>query len=341
MDHLTDKSAREGYQPTQALERSVPPGHLEFSRPPAQVLKEAKIAADELKRVIDGTSAVVKMGESEHLKCEAWQTLGHFYGVAGKIVSTEFIQYGDVEGFNAVAVLVDLRTGIEVSRAEAMCLDDEEKWSTRPKYEKHYVCKDGSTQKENPGSAQISWVPNPKRPGKNMPEMKRVLVGDEQVPLFQLKSMAQTRAISKVHNNYLRWVVLLAGYDPLPAEELDDDIDRYGEEQPESENPHPQERPAAGSQAPAGRPQQKNMNGSTDQGKRAPRERPMPPPGSISKGQVSKLWAVGLNPVNNGRGALDAAAIGRLVRDLGFDDIECIPAAQFERALAAITAGKV
>jgi hypothetical protein len=42
-------------------------------------------------------------------------------------------------------------------------------------------------------------------------------------PLFQLKSMAQTRACAKALRNVLAWVVVLAGYAPTPAEELDGD----------------------------------------------------------------------------------------------------------------------
>ena len=39
-------------------------------------------------------------------------------------------------------------------------------------------------------------------------------------PLFQLRSMAQTRACAKVLRNVLSWVVVLAGYRPTPAEEM-------------------------------------------------------------------------------------------------------------------------
>lgn len=39
-------------------------------------------------------------------------------------------------------------------------------------------------------------------------------------PLFQLRSMAQTRAGSKAFRNVLAWVVVLAGYKPTPSEEL-------------------------------------------------------------------------------------------------------------------------
>ena len=39
-------------------------------------------------------------------------------------------------------------------------------------------------------------------------------------PLFQLASMAQTRAGSKALKNVLSWVIVLAGYSPTPAEEM-------------------------------------------------------------------------------------------------------------------------
>lgn len=45
-------------------------------------------------------------------------------------------------------------------------------------------------------------------------------------PLYQLRSMAQTRACAKVLRNVLAWVVVLAGYQPTPAEEL---VPTYGE----------------------------------------------------------------------------------------------------------------
>lgn len=40
-------------------------------------------------------------------------------------------------------------------------------------------------------------------------------------PIYQLKSMAQTRACAKVLRNVLAWVVVLAGYRPTPAEEIE------------------------------------------------------------------------------------------------------------------------
>lgn len=42
----------------------------------------------------------------------------------------------------------------------------------------------------------------------------------EKKPLFQLRSMAQTRAAAKSLRNVLAWVVVLAGYEPNVAEEM-------------------------------------------------------------------------------------------------------------------------
>jgi hypothetical protein len=41
-------------------------------------------------------------------------------------------------------------------------------------------------------------------------------------PLFQLRSMAQTRACAKAFRNVLSFVVVLAGYRPTPAEEMEE-----------------------------------------------------------------------------------------------------------------------
>lgn len=41
-------------------------------------------------------------------------------------------------------------------------------------------------------------------------------------PIFQIRSMAQTRACAKALRNVLSWVAVLAGYAPTPAEEMQD-----------------------------------------------------------------------------------------------------------------------
>ena len=170
----------------------VPTLDMAVARKPEAVIAEAKEAAQALKKLLDAKPKKVVMNGEQYLEFEDWQTVAKFYGLAAKVVSSQYIEMGGVRGFEARAVVVDMRTGNEVSGAEAMCLNDEDHWSTRAKYEWKTV--QGQRVKEK--------------------------VGEEPVPLFQLKSMAQTRACAKALRNVLAWVVVLAGYKPTPAEEM-------------------------------------------------------------------------------------------------------------------------
>jgi len=195
-------------------------GDIQVKRPPELVLEEAMQAAKALAKVLAGKKRKIIMNGEQYLEFEDWQTVGRFYGVTAKVKETAFIDYGDVHGFEAKAVAIRA-DGMEISAAEAMCLNDEENWRARSKYEYLYVWKNGSKTKEDPPKDQIVWVDNPfGKSGKKMPQKERVVVGEEPVPLFQLKSMAQTRACAKALRNVLAWVVVLAGYKATPAEEL-------------------------------------------------------------------------------------------------------------------------
>ena len=296
----------------------VESAELALLRAPEVLLEEAGRAAKALQDVVTKTKASMKIGESEHLKSEAWQTLGHFYGFTARIRETRFVQYGTAQGFEAIADLYDMRTGKMVSSAEAMCMNDEEKWSTRPKYQRAYICKDGQLSLEDPGSDAIVWEDNPYKPGKKRPKMQRVEIGEERVPLYQLKSMAETRAVSKVHSIVLRWVVVLAGYAPTPAEEMvEDPEDDYGTP------------PAAPSQqatrAPQAREENKASAGGHGEGN----------PALISKAQVSKLWATGYAGSKE-YPSLEQQQIKNIVYACGYDDMEMIPKVDFDRVLESV-----
>jgi len=161
---------------------------LFVARDPAIVLEEAKRAAQALMTVVGQKKNPVIINKEQYLEFEDWQTVARFYGITVKVVRTALIDWGGVKGFEATAEAIRNVDGMVVSSADAMCLNDEEKWSTRAKFE--YV--DGV----------------------------RVKTGDVPVPLFQLRSMAQTRACAKALRNILAWVVVLAGFKPTPAEEM-------------------------------------------------------------------------------------------------------------------------
>jgi hypothetical protein len=161
---------------------------LSVERDPAVVLAEARKAALALKDVIESKKDKVVLNGKTYLTYEDWQTVGRFYGISAKVVSSTHVQYGEVSGFEARAVAILSSNGVEVSAAEAMCLNDEDKWGMRSKYE---------------------WVNG-----------KKTKVGEIPTPLYQLKSMAQTRACAKALRNVLAFVPVLAGYQPTPAEEM-------------------------------------------------------------------------------------------------------------------------
>lgn len=165
---------------------------LSIARKPEQILGEAQAAARALKDIISKKTKPVIMNGEQYLEFEDWQTVGAFYRVTTKVVSTEPVEISGALGFIAKAVAVSMDTGQEISGAEAMCLNDEDNWSVRAKY---------------------AWEGE----GNNR---KRVKIGEEKVPLFQLRSMAQTRACAKSLRNIFGWVVVLAGYKPTVAEEL-------------------------------------------------------------------------------------------------------------------------
>ena len=143
---------------------------LAMTRAPEIVLEEAAKAAQALRDVIERKPQKVVINGKTFLQFEDWQTLGRFYGVTAAARVTNYLEQGRVRGYecHAEAIRAD---GQVISAAQAMCMDDESKWSDKP--------------------------------------------------LYQLRSMAQTRAQAKALRNVLAWVVVMAGYAPTPAEEMD------------------------------------------------------------------------------------------------------------------------
>ena len=154
----------------------VPDVPMSVSRPPEVVLAEAQQAAKALAAVISGKKKKVMFQGEQYLEFEDWQTVGRFYGVTAKVEKTAYVEYGEARGFEARATAILAPSGLVISAAESICLDDESNWATKP--------------------------------------------------LYQLRSMCQTRACAKALRNVLDWVVVLAGYRPTPAEEMSDLGDR-------------------------------------------------------------------------------------------------------------------
>lgn len=208
----------------QALALRDPSQQLAVQRPPDKVIEEAMKAAKALQDIIEKRPDKVVFNNKTYLTFDDWQTLGRFWGyTVMEDGDPEPVTMGDVSGFKASSVVLD-RDGIIRARATAYCMNDEEKWSARPKYAYVYILKGGGTSVEDPGPDKIFWEDNPKKKGGKRPKKERKLVGQEKVPMFQLASMAQTRSGAKALRNVLSWVAVLAGYSATPAEEMDGQI---------------------------------------------------------------------------------------------------------------------
>lgn len=169
---------------TQMIE---PVGALTLRDDPEQMLKRDILLAKMLKDVVDKTGSSVIISRREHLKYEAWLTLGTWRGVLPRCLKTTDLVLDDGStGWEADSVAVDVSTGNILSQAQAMCMSNEPNWGTRPKYDK------------DTGE----------------------YLGEEPVSEHQRRSMAQTRANAKVLANVLRYIVVLAKYEPTPAEEM-------------------------------------------------------------------------------------------------------------------------
>lgn len=148
-----------------------------------QVITEGQDRAKQLMGIVSQKGWSTNIQGKNFLQVEAWQTLGRFYGYTAKTKSTEYVEMGNVKGFNAVVEILDSK-GVVVGGADAGCYSDEQKWNTESHTNKFGKTVDGS-------------------------------------PLYSLKSMAQTRATGKAFRQMLSWVAVMAGYQPTPAEEMD------------------------------------------------------------------------------------------------------------------------
>lgn len=182
---------------TQRLESEDTGMSLQLAGDPARILAVAKQVGDELMKVIErkdksGEPLFYKMmGKNRHLKLEAWLFMGNFFALTPRTVFTEpyLDELSGGAGYKARVEIIDGR-GVPRAVADALCLNNEDNWGQRPKYER-----------QNGDRTQVGMVP---------------------VPSYQLMSMAQTRAASKALASRLRWIVVLCGAEisTTPAEEM-------------------------------------------------------------------------------------------------------------------------
>jgi hypothetical protein len=216
------------------------PGTVSLWKTPQIVLEEAQTAAKALMQVIALKNKPVIFNGEQYIEREDWGTVAMFYKCHARTVagSIKYIQFGDAYGFEAACECVNA-DGTVLGYAESMCLSDEDNWGDVPVYED-----------ELDDKGKKIWIAfdNPK-PGKAKGYFKKKEIGRKPKPLFQLRSMAQTRAEAKCLKSVFGPVVVLAGFKPSVAEEMTG-----------SEQPSPQEQKQANKASeppPVGRKSQK------------------------------------------------------------------------------------
>jgi len=198
---------------------------LSLADAPEKALEEASQVASTIMEVISSKPKVVTFNSEIYFENEDWCFIGKFYGVTVRVVRDSYVEFGTAKGFEAEAEAVLTSTGQIVGRAFMMCLDDEENWGLRPKYD--WVDDLDENGKKQWEEKVINGVK------KNRPKRKRVELPPVKVPLFQLRSMAQTRASSKVLSMIFKFIPVLASkggkrVSGTPAEEASENFNNSG-----------------------------------------------------------------------------------------------------------------
>lgn len=207
-------------------------------RDPIAAIEDGRKAARAITSIIAAKPNPVVLGGKQYLELEDWVMLGEWYGVAVMVESDRRIVIpldmvpdpnpGGIlarfrprepvaghyaRGWEATAIVIDKVTGATIGRANAMCLDDEDIWNTRPRYEWRDA--------DDPEVIAEDIVDRGtfERRGAMIDRVK-VHVADEPVPDFMRRSMAQTRASSKALSLRLRWIPMLGNLAGGTAEEV-------------------------------------------------------------------------------------------------------------------------
>ena len=92
-----------------------------------QEISSAHEKAARLKHIVDEQKLSVKIGKSEHLRVEGWQTIGRGYGLTCKTEITELIRdAGKIVGVKGHADIIDTSSGQIVGGADSFCFGDED-----------------------------------------------------------------------------------------------------------------------------------------------------------------------------------------------------------------------
>lgn len=94
---------------------------------PEEVMEQAKELSVPLADEIEDKELFSMVMGNRHVNIEGWTMLGSMVGVFPETIRTNYVEYGNAEGFEAKVNAVT-RKGEIVGSAEAMCTNDEDRW---------------------------------------------------------------------------------------------------------------------------------------------------------------------------------------------------------------------
>lgn len=166
---------------------------------PAEMVRAAEAIATPLAQIIESRKLFTEMGKKRHVHVEAWATMLAMLGIVPREKWAKRIECevenpdtGNLERsvhFEVYTELVRAADGQVIGGASAECGGpDEPDWHFRPRYR---------------------WEGG-----------QRIEDGHDRVPPNARRSMAGTRSVGKAGRTSFAWIVVLAGYDATPREEM-------------------------------------------------------------------------------------------------------------------------
>jgi hypothetical protein len=194
----------------------------------AEILDVARDAATRFADVVEKQHMKRRIGSSDHIQIEAWQTIGAFTGVAA--VKDEITRLrGGVEQL-PWPELAQLGPEPPVPEREPTNRDSPQhrEWELADELRAEWEILRRLHAQRALGRAfgfrtSFDAVKNGTELGWGEGSVDRTELQWAPKPDHELRSMAQTRAQSRALSVPLKWTVKLAGYETTPAEEFDGD----------------------------------------------------------------------------------------------------------------------
>lgn len=138
------EEVKQSVQPSKAPTRInvVPvihvPSEIDVLADPQRIIDNAIKVSKILKDVVDNSKkkSIIVVNNNEYLMFSAWQTIAQFYGFTAQTEWTKKLidNNGRFQGYQAKAVLVNLRSGQTHPGAEAVCHTVEQNWNGKPEF---------------------------------------------------------------------------------------------------------------------------------------------------------------------------------------------------------------